>query len=135
MPAALPQHRRLEDLRGRVPLRLGSTTVATVAGVVVGFVVTHRDAVEHLFVDATVRGTGVAARLLDHGEAVVGETFERAWLAVVPGNARARRFYERQGWTDAGPYDNPAFTRDGTTILVPTRRYEKRVGRRVSAAG
>jgi hypothetical protein len=58
---------------------------------------------------------------------VIGAAHDTAWLAVVPGNARARRFYERQGWYDAGPFDNPAFTRDGSTLLVPTRRYEKRL--------
>jgi ribosomal protein S18 acetylase RimI-like enzyme len=127
VPAELLAHRGLEDLRRRVPLRLGTTTVATVDGVVVGFVVTHGDLLEQLYVDAPARGSGVAARLLAHGETAIGREWETAWLAVVPGNTRARRFYERQGWSDAGPYDNPAFTGDGSTILVPTRRYEKRV--------
>jgi len=127
VPVELPRHRRLEDLRRQVPVRLGTTTVATVDGVVVGFVVTHRDAVEQLYVDAGARGSGIAARLLTHGETQIAREWVTAWLAVVPGNARARRFYERQGWADAGPYDNPAFTGDGSRILVPTRRYEKRV--------
>ncbi|GAA2722456.1 GNAT family N-acetyltransferase [Cellulomonas aerilata] len=128
VPAELPQHRELDHLLGRVPVRLATTTVATVDGVVVGFVVTHRDAVEQLYVDAPARGTGVAAQLLSHGEAEIGRAWTTAWLAVVPGNARARRFYERQGWSDSGPYDNPAFTSGGSTILVPTRRYTKAVG-------
>jgi ribosomal protein S18 acetylase RimI-like enzyme len=127
VPDELPRHRGFEDLRGRVPLRLATTTVASVDGVVVGFVVTHDDAVEQLYVDAPARGGGVAARLLTHGETVIAAGYDTAWLAVVPGNARARRFYERQGWSDTGPYDNPAFTSDGSTIVVPTRRYAKRV--------
>jgi ribosomal protein S18 acetylase RimI-like enzyme len=127
VPAELPAHRGLDDLRRHVPLRLATTTVACLDGVVVGFVVTHEDSVEQLYVDAPARGSGVAARLLTHGETVVAADHDTAWLAVVPGNARARRFYERQGWSDAGPYDNPAFTSDGSTIMVPTRRYEKRV--------
>jgi ribosomal protein S18 acetylase RimI-like enzyme len=127
VPAALLPHRGLADLRLRVPLRLTTTTVACRDGVVVGFVVTHDDAVEQLYVDAAARGSGVAGRLLTHGETVIGARHDTAWLAVVPGNTRARRFYERHGWSDAGPYDNPAFTRDGSTIPVPTRRYEKRL--------
>ncbi len=48
-----------------------------------------------------------------------------AWLAVVPGNARARRFYERQGWSDEGPFDYPARLDDGGTIPVRCLRYTK----------
>jgi len=50
---------------------------------------------------------------------------ERPWLAVVEGNARARRFYERNGWTDEGPFDYPVQSADGP-IPVPCRRYVKR---------
>jgi len=127
VPAALYRHRRLRDLRLRVPARLDTTTVATTASGVVGFVMVHDDEIEQLYVDAPVRGTGVAAALLAHGEAAVSARFDRAWLAVVAGNARARRFYERSGWSDAGPFDNPAWTTGGATIPVPARRYEKRV--------
>jgi hypothetical protein len=48
--------------------------------------------------------------------------FGRAWLAVATGNARARRFYERQGWVDEGPFDYPADSADGP-IPVPCHRY------------
>jgi GNAT superfamily N-acetyltransferase len=81
---------------------LGTTTVATIGPVVVGFVALHDDEVEQLYVDAAARGTGVAAALLAHGESVIGATHDRAWLAVVPGNARARRFYELAGWVADG---------------------------------
>jgi RimJ/RimL family protein N-acetyltransferase len=40
--------------------------------------------------------------LLDRGEEIVRATYDRAWLAVVAGNARARRFYERAGWAADG---------------------------------
>jgi hypothetical protein len=42
------------------------------------------------------------------------------------GNARARRFYQRQGWTDAGPLAYPAEV-SGGTVSVLCRRYEKRL--------
>lgn len=51
--------------------------------------------------------------------------WDRAWLAVVAGNTRARRFYERSGWRDVGAFDNTAWTAEGTTIPVPAGRYEK----------
>jgi hypothetical protein len=59
------------------------------------------------------------------GDEVAGHA--RAWLAVATGNARARRFYERSGWTDDGAFDYPAATEAGP-IPVPCHRYVKDVG-------
>ena len=73
------------------------------------------------------RGTGVAPRLLSEGERLVAASgFEQAWLAVVAGNMRARRFYERSGWIDEGAFEYLA-AGPGGTISVPARRYVKRV--------
>ena len=47
-------------------------------------------------------------------------------LAVVAGNARARAFYERCGWRDAGPVDYTASSENGP-VSVPCQRYAKRV--------
>jgi hypothetical protein len=47
----------------------------------------------------------------------------RAWLAVVAGNARARRFHERHGWADEGLFEHHA----PGGVLVPAHRYVKRV--------
>jgi GNAT superfamily N-acetyltransferase len=129
VPAELVSHRDRHHLHQRVPVMLGSTTVATVGPAVVGFVMLHGDEVEQLYVDPSARGTGAAAVLLAHGEAVIGERYDHAWLAVVDGNTRARRFYGRNGWSDTGPFDNPAWTAGGATIPVPVRRYEKRLVR------
>jgi putative acetyltransferase len=63
----------------------------------------------------------VAARL------VAATAHDVAWLAVAIGNARARAFYEKAGWTNAEdlPYEVVAL---GETFVSPCRRYEKRVG-------
>ncbi len=62
--------------------------------------------------------------LLRTGEAVIRDTgYEQAWLAVVAGNARARAFYARQGWRDAGPFTYMAETAAGP-MAVPCHRYE-----------
>jgi hypothetical protein len=53
----------------------------------------------------------------------IATRFAAGWLAVVAGNARARRFYERNGWRDAGAIDYAAEIRGGT-LPVPCRRYE-----------
>ena len=115
------------SFRSRASQRLADTTVATVNGALAGFVMVVDDEVEQVYVAQAHRGTGVAAALLGRAEQIVaGNGHESAWLAVVAGNARARRFYERSGWIDQGPIDYPAAS-DCGPISVPSRRYAKRV--------
>lgn len=117
------------SFRERASERLADTTVATVGGAVAGFVMVVDDEVEQVYVAQAHRGTGVAAALLARAEEIVaGNGYEAAWLAVVDGNARARRFYERSGWVDQGVIDYAAAT-EGGTIAVRARRYGKRVSR------
>ncbi len=111
----------------RASQRVSDTVVAIVDDAVAGFVMVVDDEVEQVYVSAHHRGTGVAAVLLAEAERrVVVNGHERAWLAVVAGNARARRFYERNGWTDEGVFDYPAASAAGP-IPVPSHRYVKRV--------
>lgn len=124
VPAGLHAHRTLDHFRALVPSRVPTTTVAVSGDEVIGFVTVHDDEVEQVYVDASARGSGTAATLLDRGEALVGQTYDRAWLAVVAGNERARRFYERRGWVDAGAFVYSAET-DSGTFAVPALRYEK----------
>ena len=121
VPEEVLPHRRLDGFLRRTPERVPQTTVATVDGEVVGFVTLREDEVEQLYVAAAARGSGVAATLLDHAEGVLAQTHDRAWLAVVAGNARARRFYERHGWAFARALED--HTADG--VVVPSLRYEK----------
>jgi GNAT superfamily N-acetyltransferase len=95
---------------------------------VVGFVTVRDDEVEEVFVAAGARGNGTADALLRHAEQVIAARHEVAWLAVVDGNARARRFYERNGWRDVGGFDYAAEIAGGR-LPVPSRRYEKRLTR------
>jgi GNAT superfamily N-acetyltransferase len=126
VPDALLPHRRLEHFRARVPPRIPATTVAEEQGEILGFVTVHDAEVEQLFVDAKARGTGVASALLRHAEQLIAPDFDTAWLAVVEGNGRARRFYERCGWSDTGGFEYQAEI-EGGRLPVPTRRYEKRL--------
>jgi ribosomal protein S18 acetylase RimI-like enzyme len=109
-----------------VPSRIPNTTVATLGASIVGFVTLHDDELEQLYVAASARGGGVAVALIRHGERTIGQRHSTAWLAVAVGNARARRFYERQCWSDVAALDYPAETAAGP-IVVPCRRYEKLV--------
>lgn len=127
VPDALLPHRLPEHFRERVPPRLPATTVAVLGSRVVGFATVHDDELEQLFVAAEARGGATARALLRHAEQVVAARYPVAWLAVATGNARARRFYERNGWRDVRAIDYAAEIRGGT-IPVPCRRYEKGLG-------
>jgi putative acetyltransferase len=127
VPDGLTAARTLEAFRERAPLRVDDTTVAVVDGEVAGFVMVVGDEVEQVYVGAHQRGSGLAATLLDEAERQVAAAgHEVAWLAVVEGNARARRFYDRRGWADGGPLPYEV-TAGGTTYVSPCRRYVKRV--------
>ncbi|MGC5022068.1 GNAT family N-acetyltransferase [Micromonospora sp. DT47] len=126
---ALVAARTPESFRARAAQRVGDTVVAvTGAGhEVAGFVMVVDDEVEQAYVSADHRGSGVAGLLLAEAERLVAVAgHRRAWLAVVAGNARARRFYERCGWADEGVFDHAAVI-SGGTITVPAHRYVKPV--------
>lgn len=127
VPDALVRARTEGSFRSRAARRVADTVVACVGESVAGFIMVVGDEVEQVYVSGAHRGTGVAAALLAEAERLVrAGGHQRAWLAVVAGNARARRFYERQGWADDGPLDYPAASAEGP-ISVPARRYVKRV--------
>jgi GNAT superfamily N-acetyltransferase len=127
VPDALVAVRTPESFAVRAAERVGDTTVAEVDGAVAGFVMVVGDEVEQVYVSAAHRGSGIAATLLAEAERLVAAGgHHRAWLAVVEGNARARRFYERGGWTDDGAFDYEA-GHAGGIVRVPCRRYVKAV--------
>jgi len=103
VPGELVAVRTRKSFAERAAERLPATTVAEVDGAVAGFVTVAGDEVEQVFVAAAHRGTGVAAVLLAEAERRVSAGGHPvAWLAVVEGNARARRFYERNGFVMEG---------------------------------
>lgn len=124
VPEGLLAYRRPEQFLARAPRKLDDTIVATLDGQVLGFVMAVGDEIEQLYVAEAARGTGVAATLLRYGEHVIASRhFERAWLVAATGNARARRFYLREGWRDTGAVE--ARAHDGGGFLVACHRYEK----------
>jgi GNAT superfamily N-acetyltransferase len=119
--------RTKESFQSRAADRVGDTVVVVVDDEVAGFVMVIGDEVEQVYVAEQHRGRGVAGLLLAEAERIVAVNGnQRAWLAVVEGNVRARRFYERNGWTDEGVFDYPAPSAAGP-IPVPAHRYVKRV--------
>jgi putative acetyltransferase len=128
VPDGLTAARTLAAFHERTPSRVADTTVAVSDdGELLGFVMVVDDEVEQVFVGRSARGSGLAPLLLAEAERQVAAAGHvSAWLAVVTGNARARAFYEKQGWTDAGdlPYE---VTAGGERFVSPCRRYVKSV--------
>lgn len=84
------------------------------------------DEVEQVYFPAKHRGSGVAGTLLAEAERLVAAArHSQAWLAVAPGNTRARRFYERCGWVDEAGVTYTASVPGGSPVEVPCRRYVK----------
>lgn len=124
VPPELVRHRHPEQFLSRARDRVASTWIAESGGQILGFVVVKDDEVEQIYVDRAARGTGAAATLLHKAEAEIRDAgHRRAWLAVVAGNERARAFYSRHGWRDAGPFSYLAETASGP-LPVPSHRYE-----------
>ncbi|HWM72632.1 MAG TPA: GNAT family N-acetyltransferase [Nocardioides sp.] len=129
VPDELVRVRTSETFRTRAAERVADTAVATVGDEVAGFVMVADDEVDQVYVDQSHRGGGVAGLLLAEAERLVAAGgHARAWLAVATGNRRARRFYERQGWTDNGAFQHQAPVGDGS-IAVPCHRYVRPVGK------
>jgi ribosomal protein S18 acetylase RimI-like enzyme len=127
VPDYLVEIRTEESFYKRAAQRLADTTVALVDGEIAGFVMVSEDELEQIFVDAAHRGSGVANALLAEGERqLAAQGHHRAWLAVVAGNERARRFYERNGWSDEGAFEYMAKSERGP-IPVPCHRYVKQL--------
>lgn len=127
VPDELVAARTDESFLIRAMESVTKTTVAMIGAELAGFVMVAGDEVEQLYVSARHRGAGVADALMRDAEAQIRAAGHRtAWLAVVPGNGRARRFYERIGWIDEGQFDHLA-PADGGPIRVPARRYVKRL--------
>ncbi|WP_433009162.1 N-acetyltransferase family protein [Kribbella sp. CA-294648] len=127
VPDELVAIRTEESFWERVPDKIADTTVAVVGEQIAGFVMVVADEAEQVYVSKEHRGTGVAAALLAEAERLVkANGYDEAWLAVANGNDRARRFYERSGWTHAEEFDYPAPTDNGP-IAVACHRYVKQV--------
>jgi ribosomal protein S18 acetylase RimI-like enzyme len=128
VPDALLAARGEDYFAEQAVRRAAEVTLATDPdGRLLGLTIVRADELVQLAVDGAARRGGVGSALLGAAERDIATRAPLAWLAVVPGNTRARAFYERNGWSDEGPlsYDSP--TGDGGTVPVPVHRYIKDV--------
>jgi len=82
--------------------------VAEEEGRILGFVAINGDELTKLFIARDARGSGVAERLMVHGERMIAENgFPVAKLLCQVGNVPAEKFYARTGWVEdhRGQYD------------------------------
>ena len=121
----LIESRHEDSFRTRAAKRVNDTTVALIQGQIAGFVMVVDNEVEQVYVSAHHRGKGVADMLMADAERQIKDAgYSSAWLAVVAENARARKFYERRGWSDSGLFEYAA-AGDYGPIPVPSHRYVK----------
>lgn len=124
-PAELRRLRTLDSFRERLAAGLPDVRVVGPAGAPLGFCMIKDDELYQLFVAAEARGTGVAATLIDDGEArLAANGIQTAWLACAIGNNRAAKFYEKRGWQRIRNQVIDVETSNGTFPLE-IWRYEK----------
>ena len=78
---------------------------------IMGFAVIRGEQLEleHLYVDSTAYGTGLAAQLLEASEqALAGRGCTTAQLVVAWQNKRAISFYEKHGWRKSSDQSRPS---------------------------
>ena len=126
VPDALVGARDRAYFEARSAALLDHVTVAVERGELLGVVIVAADELQQLMVTAGARGRGVGGTLLAAAEEQVRAAGHgEIWLAVVPGNTTARRFYAAHGWVDRGAETYDALTLAGATVPVPVHRYVK----------
>jgi GNAT superfamily N-acetyltransferase len=100
-----PLEARIEQARETLadPPETGRAWVAERDGEIVGMATASGTELRHLYVAPAAWGTGIARALMQAAlDWIAARDADEAFLWVAEANARARRFYEREGWTAAG---------------------------------
>jgi RimJ/RimL family protein N-acetyltransferase len=69
-------------------------------------------------------GTAAGQLLIERAHEVLAEQFDEAVLTVLADNPRARRFYERNGWSLDGTTTEPHFGGEPTEVARYRKRFE-----------
>ena len=93
------------------------------SGAVIGVLTLGDDELYAIYVHPEHWGTGVGQALLERAEIELAKTCTEATLTCMVGNARARRFYERNGWQLGETLVEPHFGGEPTEVC----RYSKRL--------
>ncbi len=96
--------------------------------IVLGFVAVSGNELLKLYVGADWRGTGVAAALLRHAEAILARRGQSEMvLHCTAGNDRAHHFYEKHGWRLSETLSAPLWLPDPAlpSLSVPTWKFSR----------
>jgi GNAT superfamily N-acetyltransferase len=93
-------------------------------GECVGVLTLGDDELYAIYVHPERWGTGVGQALLDHAHVELAKTCGEARLTCLIGNARARRFYERNGWELVATVVEPHFGGEPTAVVKYARIFE-----------
>jgi len=125
LPVELARLRTLDSFRDRLSANIRNVRVAGSSSQPLGFCMLKADELYQLYVAPAARGSGIAAVLLNDGEAwLKSRGVQTAWLACAIGNDRAARFYQKNGWNRVGNMLLQVETTDGDFPLE-VWRYEK----------
>jgi len=92
-------------------------------GAVIGVLTVGDDELYAIYVHPEHWGRGVGQALLDRAHVELAQTCEVATLTCLVGNARARRFYERNGWELGEQVTEPHFGGEPTEVVRYRRRF------------
>jgi GNAT superfamily N-acetyltransferase len=120
-----PFERRLAASHGLFEEEGVRPFVAEQDGEVVGVLTVGENELYAIYVHPDRWGTGVGLALLDSAHEALAQTCEVAVLTCLVGNARARRFYERNGWEPGEHVTELHFGGELTDVV----RYRKRLRR------
>ena len=125
VPPDLLQYRTLNSFRARLDAYGDRLRTAGPPGTPLGLCAIKPDELDQLYVAPDAQGTGLAARLLADGETrLAAQGTTRAHLLCLKENARAARFYERQGWSNLGVREEALDTAEGP-YPIKLFRFEK----------
>jgi GNAT superfamily N-acetyltransferase len=114
MPVEERRRRALAFFVHRMSALLATTLVEERGGSIVGFAAWSGYLFGQIFVAKAFRGTNVAPLLMAAAEReMANQGMAEAELHCVVGNDRARRFYERMGWTHQGELFEPVLGKSG----------------------
>lgn len=127
VPSDLRDLRTKDSFFDRTLENLANTRIASEGSNVLGFCMVKENELYQMYVSRLARGSGVAQALMHDTESRISAAgHTTAWLACAIGNERARRFYEKSGWINAGHKVVDLDTRDGTFALE-VWRFEKQL--------
>jgi GNAT superfamily N-acetyltransferase len=113
--------RRLVAWRGALARGEPAFLAETDDGATVGVLHVSGCELHVIYVDPDWWGSGAGQLLIDEAHEVLATTCDEAILTVLAANPRARRFYERNGWTPAEIVTEPHFGGVPTEVV----RYRK----------